>query len=115
TGTATLNAKTAVLKINPNTTYTVSKSQSDRFRIGLCDVKPTLGTANIEIIAGESNDSSRQFTFTSKSSTNYLVLYLSANTSAPSEVQVEIGDVATEYESFGFKFSSEAKGPSKGN
>ena len=112
-GTTTVNAKTAILKINPNTTYTVSKSASDRFRIGLCDVKPTLGTANIEIIAGESNDSSSQFTFTSKNTTNYLVLYLAANTAAPSEVQVEEGETATEYESFGYKFFPEAK--SKGS
>jgi len=104
-----LHAKTAVLKINPNTTYTVSKSTSDRFRIGLCNVMPTLGTTNIEIIGGESNDSSNEFTFTSKSSTNYLVLYLAANTAAPSEVQVELGDVATTYESFGYKFFPEAK------
>lgn len=114
-GTTTVNAKTAVLKINPNTTYTVSKSQSDRFRIGLCNVKPTLGTANIEIIAGESNDSSSQFTFTSKNTTNYLVLYLAANTVAPNEVQVELGDVATTYESFGYKFFPEAKSLSQGN
>jgi len=108
-----LHAKTAVLKINPNTTYTVSKSTSDRFRIGLCNVMPTLGTTNIEIIGGESNDSSSEFTFTSKSSTNYLVLYLAANTAAPSEVQVEEGETATEYESFGYKFFPEAK--SKGS
>ena len=107
--TIATSAKTAVLKIQPNTTYTVSKSQSDRFRIGLCNVKPTLGTANIEIIGGESNDSSNEFTFTSKSSTNYLVLYLAANTAAPSEVQVELGDVATTYESFGYKLFPEAK------
>ncbi len=112
-GTTTVNAKTAVLKINPNTTYTVSKSTSDRFRIGLCNVMPTLGTTNIEIIGGESNDSSSEFTFTSKSSTNYLVLYLAANTAAPSEVQVEEGETATEYESFGYKFFPEAK--SKGS
>lgn len=114
-GTTTVNAKTAVLKINPNTTYTVSKSQSDRFRIGLCNVKPTLGTTNIEIIAGESNDSSSEFTFTSKNTTNYLVLYLAANTVAPNEVQVELGDVATTYESFGYKFFPEAKSLSQGN
>lgn len=114
-GTTTVNAKTAVLKINPNTTYTVSKSTSDRFRIGLCNVMPTLGTTNIEIIGGESNDSSSEFTFTSKSSTNYLVLYLAANTAAPSEVQVELGDVATTYESFGYKFFPEAKSSNQGN
>lgn len=114
-GTTTVNAKTAVLKIKPNTTYTVSKGQSDRFRIGLCDVKPTLGTANIEIIAGESNDSSSQFTFTSKNTTNYLVLYLAANTAAPSEVQVEEGGTATEYESFGYKFSPAATPKNKGS
>ena len=108
-----LHAKTAVLKIEPERTYTVSKSQSDRFRIGLCNVKPTLGTANIEIIAGESNDSSSQVTFTSKNTTNYLVLYLAASTAAPSEVQVEEGETATEYESFGYKFFPEAK--SKGS
>ena len=112
-GTTTVNAKTAILKIKPNTTYTVSKGQSDRFRIGLCNVKPTLGTANIEIIAGESNDGSSEFTFTSKNTTNYLVLYLAANTAAPSEVQVEEGETATEYESFGYKFFPEAK--SKGS
>lgn len=107
-GTAT-NANTAILKIEPGTTYTISKSKSDRFRIGLCDTYPVLNERNVEIVAGQGNDNSTEFTFTSRSSTNYLVLYLSFDTPVPSRVQVELGGVVTPYESYGYKLFPEAK------
>lgn len=103
------NGNTAILKIEPDTTYTVSKSASDRFRIGISDSYPRLGAGMIEILAGEENDRATEFTFTSRSTTHYLVLYLSFNSAEPREVQVELGDVATPYESYGYKLFPEAK------
>lgn len=103
------NALTSVIKIKPNTTYTVSKTASTRFRIGLANFAPTVGKSNIKMIAGETNDAALNYTFTSGSLDRYLVLYLSNTNTMPDFLQLEEGTVQTEWETHGYDFKDKAK------
>lgn len=97
-------AKTAVVQVKPNTTYTIQKSVTNRFRVGFSTFYPVLGTL-VYMAKGSTNDLNKTVTITTDSNTNYLVLTMSKNEPAPSFVQIEEGAEATEHESYGFKFT----------
>lgn len=89
-----------IVKVKPNTTYTISKEPSDRFAVLLC---PTLSSSKLVF-----RDSSKQsFTVTTRENDNFIAIWLSEKGQLP-KVQVEVGDKVTEYESRGQKFSEAA-------
>lgn len=105
----TVSALTSVIKIKPNTTYTISKTASTRFRIGLAKFAPMIGKSNVKMIAGETNDAALNYTFTSGSLDRYLVLYLSNTNTMPDFLQLEEGTVQTEWETHGYDFKNKAQ------
>lgn len=94
----------AFVEVKPNTSYTIQKTASNRFRVGFTSSKPAVGVS-VYIAKGEPNDANLTTTVTTSDTTNYLVLYLAKNGEAPSFVQVEESEVATSKETFGYKLS----------
>lgn len=94
----------AFVRVKPNTTYTIQKTASNRFRVGFTSSEPALGV-QAYVAKGEPNDANLITKVTTSNDTNYMVLYLAKNGEAPSFVQVEEGEVATSKETFGFKLS----------
>ena len=94
----------AFVGVKPNTTYTIQKTASNRFRVGFTSSKPALGVPAY-LAKGEPNDANLTTKVTTSGDTNYMVLYLAKNGEAPSFVQVEESEVATSKETFGYKLS----------
>lgn len=104
-----VDSLTSVIKIKPNTTYTISKTASTRFRIGLAKFAPMIGKSNVKMIAGDPNDAALNYTFTSGSLDRYLVLYLSNTNTMPDFLQLEEGTMQTEWETHGYDFKNKAQ------
>jgi len=105
----TNDGKYSIVKVDNNTAYTISKSSSNRFRVGLCEKYPKLGFNDIRIVKGISNDTADKATITTGANDKYLILYLAFESDPPSFVQVEKGEFATEWETFGYKLQPLAK------
>lgn len=89
-----------IVKVKPNTAYTISKEPSDRFAVLLC---PTLSSSKLVF-----RDSSKQsFTVTTRENDNFIAIWLSEKGMQP-RIQIELGDKVTEYESRGQKFTEAA-------
>ena len=98
--TATLNTassgRTAIVKCEPNTTYTVKKySASNRFIIAESDIKPVNGTA-MSIIQNDSSIS--EYTFTTSNTTQYVGIYCSTSSEqAEPQLMLNLGSIAKPY------------------
>ena len=98
------NEKSVIVKVQPNTTYTISKILTNRFRVGEYSTIPDLGdTLNNYVRVG--NDAGTSITITTLSTTNYLVINIVniSNTaynlqSTLDSIQIEKGSQVTEYE-----------------
>lgn len=98
------NAKILYISCKENTTYTVSKISSARFRILTTDIVPALDVTGIDFIQ---NETSTSLTITTSSNVNYLCVYYFINgTDTLSEqeilnsIQIEEGPTATDYEPY---------------
>lgn len=98
------NAKILYISCKENTTYTVSKISSARFRILTTDIVPALEVTGIDFIQ---NDTSTSLTITTSSNVNYLCVYYFINgTDTLTEqeildsIQIEEGSTATDYEPY---------------
>jgi hypothetical protein len=111
--TATLNTtssgRTAIVKCEPNTTYTVKKySASNRFIIAESDIKPVNGTA-MSII--QNNSSISEYTFTTSSTTQYVVIYCSTSSEqAEPQLMLNTGSTPLPYEPYGIKIPISSAG-----
>ncbi|MGQ5792592.1 hypothetical protein ACUNIY_09160 [Serratia sp. IR-2025] len=106
------NARTAVIRIQRETDYTISLPAGDqaagrRFRVGVGVRVPRINTTAEKISLLFSNDSATEFTFNSGDN-NYLFIYAALNGPVPEFMQIEKGSVKTEWEYFGYKFSQAA-------
>ena len=94
----TKNDRTGLVTLKPNTTYTISKTTSSAFRVGVSSNRITPSTDTTVIF---DDKSATEFTFTTDSTQYYLVVYL-GNINLPDGVsdflQVELGSQATEWE-----------------
>ncbi|WP_406903139.1 right-handed parallel beta-helix repeat-containing protein [Serratia marcescens] len=124
------NARTAVIRIQRETDYTISLPAGDpaagrRFRVGVGVRVPRTNTTAEKITMLLSNDAATEFTFNSGQN-NYLFIYAALNGPTPEFMQVEKGSAKTSWEYFGYKFSrdarpvfsgsgSESNGPGEGN
>lgn len=96
--------KTICLPIEPNTTYTVSKIQSARFRIGTYSAIPTYNDTISNLVM---NDNATSLTVTTEASDNYLLAFIynsGSDTLTLSQildtVQIEKGNQVTPYEPY---------------
>jgi hypothetical protein len=101
-GTAT--SRTICISVESNTTYTISKIQSERFRVASSPTIPTNATPVNGMI---SNDTGTSITFTVGASDNYLLAFVynsNYDTLTPEQilatVQIEKGSTATPYEPY---------------
>ncbi|CAI1756113.1 hypothetical protein [Serratia marcescens] len=109
---ANANARTAVIRIERATDYTISLPACDpasgrRFRVGVGVRVPRTNTTAEKITMLLSNDSATEFTFNSGNN-NYLFIYAALNGPTPEFMQVEKGAAKTAWEYFGYKFSQAA-------
>lgn len=98
------NAKILYIPCKGNTTYTVSKKSSERFRILTTEIVPALEVAGIDFIQ---NETATSLTITTSSNVNYLCVYYFINgTDTLTEqeildsIQIEENSSATDYESY---------------
>ncbi|UNY50238.1 M14 family metallopeptidase [Stenotrophomonas phage vB_SmeS_BUCT704] len=100
---------TAFRPIEPNTTYTISKSYSNRFIIVL-DNRVRDGSTSFDIDKEKQytvNDLS-EFTITTGPEDKTLIIQVSSISQPPSFMQVEKGERKTSWESFGYKFEPQS-------
>lgn len=98
------NERTIFIKCEPNTTYTISKIASSRFRVATSTTLPTNGTSVSDRQTGQTTDTT--LAYTTNASAKYLLLNCWSNndTSTFSQVldsiQIEKGSTATSYEPY---------------
>ncbi|WP_406903038.1 phage tailspike protein [Serratia marcescens] len=115
------NARTAAIRIERNTTYTISLPAGDpaagrRFRVAVAHRVPAMNNDLERVTVIYSNDSATEFTFNSGEN-NYLFVYSALNGPVPEFMQVEKGPAKTAWERFGYRISNAATpyGSSGGN
>lgn len=98
---------TAIIDVEPNTPYTISKSSSHLTRIGLNN-KQTFSTQHSEVILNDfSGEYDSGFSFTTNSDQNLLIIYVSPNPAeVPIFMQVEEGSEATEWVTYGYELKN---------
>ena len=103
--TATLytasSGRTAIVKCDPNTTYTVKKyGVSNRFIIAESDIDPVSGTAMSIIL---NNSSKTEYSFTTSNTAQYVGIYCSTSSEqAEPPLMLNLGSTALPYEPFGW-------------
>lgn len=97
-------SRTAYMRCLPETTYTISKTESKRFAVGTTTELPAIGVA-VNSPAIKNTDTS--YTITTNETAEYLLVWYynsGVDTIAESEIldsiQVETGDTATDFEPF---------------
>ncbi|MGQ5791531.1 hypothetical protein ACUNIY_03730 [Serratia sp. IR-2025] len=115
------NARTAAIRIERNTTYTISLPAGDpaagrRFRVAVAHRVPAMNNDSERVTVIYSNDSATEFTFNSGEN-NYLFVYSALNGPTPEFMQIEKGPAKTAWERFGYRISNAATpyGSSGGN
>jgi hypothetical protein len=99
---ANADTRSFYIPCKPNTTYTIQKNGSARFRIGTTETIPENGVSVANYVA---NDNDTPITITTSSTANYLICYFYAtfdtNTKTLEQVldtiQIEVGTQATLY------------------
>ena len=99
------NTRTAIVKVEPNTTYTVKKYQGtglgNRFTIS---EYPTILTTQTDMGANSRlffNSDAKEATITTSSIGNYLYVYVTNDITNIPNLQIEKGPNATDYEPYG--------------
>lgn len=103
-GSLDANEKTIFIKCEPNTTYTISKIASSRFRVATSTTLPTNGTSVSDRQTGQATDTT--LTYTTNASAKYLLLNCWSNNDTSTfslvldSIQIEKGSTATSYEPY---------------
>lgn len=104
-GSLTTNTgKVAIIKVDENTTYTISKTNSNAFRIGLCAHLPVAGVFDVYVAKGVNNDAENVTTITTRAGDKYLLVCTAIDSDEPTFMQVEKGIIPTPWEPYGYKF-----------
>src|SRR5690625_3959981 len=102
--TDTEGAGSYITKLEKGKTYTVSKSESDRFRIVTNAGYPVVG--DVSTRSFQFNDNDKEFTVTLEGDEDHLIAYVSSSEGdPPTQFQIEEGVYATEYTEPGKKVS----------
>ena len=88
-----------ILKVDPNTTYTMYKEGSNRNGVFAFSNYPKVGDTAYALIAPNIPPTHHDtwWTFTTGTNTNYLVIYLSNAGEIPTKYQIQKGDIYTGY------------------
>src|SRR5690625_4989091 len=89
-------AKSCIIEIEPNETYTITPYGGDRKIYAVYESYPEYGDDAVELIQG-TNKNENPVTFENPSNGNYLVIYLSSQ-GENIKCQVEKGSASTDYE-----------------
>ena len=93
----------AIIKIKPNTDYTVSKTESNRFNVYLSKTYPNATPFfGATIIKNQDSSVNGSFTFRTRADDNYVIVYVTNTTVAPSFLQLEEGLVQTSWVTYGY-------------
>jgi hypothetical protein len=107
--TSNANARTLYIKCLPNTTYTITKLISLQFNVGCTNNLPSIGTIVQKVETGHigNYDSNVKvnYTYTTNNTAQYLLVRYAYSTQVDldlmiSSIQIEKGNVATEYASY---------------
>lgn len=92
--------RSAVIPVLPNTTYTLSKfGDSNRFRVVLINANVDASRSYTNVIE---QDDAKTVTFTTDSNSLFVAIYYSSN-SEDVNLQLELGEQSTAFESYGYK------------
>ena len=102
------------IAVEPNTTYTISKTTSTRRRIAGYSAYPNVGDTAEFVESTYTTDSGREIvTFTTTANTHYVLFYyFNSQSTEPTperleelinSVQMELGSTMTDYEPYGYK------------
>lgn len=117
TFTSNTNFRKCIAKIEPNTTYTISKKNaSNRFVVitSETEIEPAVSYKRIVLI--EQNTNTTQYTFTTEANENYLFFGYYSGTNeteielAEEEIMIEKSPSATSYEPYGYKIPVNVRG-----
>lgn len=93
--------RSAVIEVEPNKTYSISKELTDRFRISEYSEYPVVDISNaLNYIYPNNNDSTLNYTLTTTNQTHYLVIQISNSSQENAKLQVELNNQVTTYESY---------------
>lgn len=102
TFTSRENGVCVIVPVEPSTFYAISKTESDLFRIGQTSEFPTQGMKITEYqTIDEAYPGRNTYAVKTRSTDNYLIIYLSVKNIKPTQFQVEKGTEVTSYESPG--------------
>ena len=93
------NSRSGIVKVEPNTTYTISKEASNRFRIGEYSSQPEIGVSTATNFI--STDGTTTYTLTTGNTTNYLAIQVTTESQENVKMQVELGTQGTLIEPYG--------------
>lgn len=94
--------RTAIIPIKPSTTYTVSKTPSNRLKVGLSPTLPIPdGLRSITLLMGDENPTISQYTFTTRANDKYALIYVAFDAPPPDFMQLEEGSVKTSWVTYG--------------
>ena len=102
-----VNGVIYLVKVEPGKTYTISKEDSNRFRIGLTKTSNKF-LGDVYIIKGDLSESENPKTITIPPNYNFMYVYVSINRQQPF-MQIEENSFATEWETSGYKLNVPAK------
>lgn len=86
-------------KIKSNSTYTITKKDTDRFRVGITLKEPQIGdNVNTYILIDEQDPMRETFAFHTGPNDTHVIIYVSASKQIPSVFQLEEGGESTDYE-----------------
>ena len=92
------NTRSAIVKCQPNTTYTIKKYELSSNRFAIADY-PSMPSDNGELNGLATDPSATQLTVTTHSDAQYMFIYVS-NDSVEPQMQVEEGSTATSFEPY---------------
>jgi hypothetical protein len=92
------NTRSAIVKCQPNTTYTIKKYEPSSNRFSIADY-PSMPSNNTELNGLATDPSATQLIVTTHSDAQYMFIYVS-NDSVEPQMQVEEGSTATSYEPY---------------
>ncbi|WP_369957623.1 hypothetical protein AB8P72_08825 [Psychrobacter sp. CLB018] len=101
--TGSADAKSAVVRVKPNTTYTVSKTASNRFKVAVTEVYPSNFWENAgRVLMDDNRRSDTEFTFTTNENEIFVIVFVAFEGALPPVfMQIEEGPVKTQWMTYG--------------
>ena len=105
-------ARTIIIPCDSNTTYTISKNITNRFRVRLFKNYPSIGEQSLAAYDYATYDTKGTLTFTTNIQTRYIALMIASGADYDenineiiSSIQIECGSKATEFEPYTEQYS----------